>query len=131
MSTRTNLRPQKVITNGDMTTTLISAVTVMQSLAGVSYGFSWTGVPVGGLSVQVSDDYALDPDGRTVLNAGTWTTLVLNQGGTPVTSMPVPGSTPPTAFIDVITTMAYAIRCVYTPTSGSGTLNATVTGKVL
>ena len=129
MSTRTNLRPQPVITAGDMSTTLTSKPTILQSLSGCSYGYSWTGTsPVGALSVQVSDDYALEPTG-TVLNAGTWTTLIVSQNGTPTSSVPISGNTG-TAFIDITKTMAYAIRTIYTPVSGTGSLNATVNGKV-
>ena len=129
MSTRTALRPQVVISAGDMTQTLTSAPTVMQSLSGVSYSYSWTGSsPVGTLSVQVSNDYALEPNG-TVANAGTWNTLTLNLNGAPVTSIPVSGS-PGTAAIDILKTMFYAIRTIYTPGSGTGSLTATVSGKV-
>lgn len=131
MSTRTNLRPQIVILNGDMTITLTSAPTVMQSLSGVSYAYSWSGDGSSGtLSVQVSNDYALDPNG-TVANEGTWTTLTLNENGTPTKSIVIDGDSG-TAFIDIDITMAYAIRTVFTPGLGAGigSLTATVVGKV-
>lgn len=137
MSTRTNLRPQIVIPNakaspantGSMTTSITSAPILMQSLIGMGFSYSWTGVsPVGTLSVEVSNDYSLDPKGA-VLNAGTWTTLILNLNGVPVSSIPVAGNSG-NAFIDVRETQAYAIRTVYTAASGTGTLQAIANGKV-
>ncbi len=130
MSTRTNLRPQAVITAGDMSaTTITSAVTILQSLSRIAYEASWSGsTPVGTLSVQVSNDYSLYPDG-TVNNAGHWVALVLNVSGTPSTTVSVSGNTG-TAFIDVDGTAAYASRLLYTKGSGTGTMNATVNGKV-
>lgn len=130
MSTRTNLRPQPVITAGDMSqTTITSSPTVLQSLTRASYAVSWSGLtPVGTLAVQVSNDYSLNPDGSTN-NAGTWNTLTLELNGTFVTSIPVTGNTG-NGFIDIDGTAAYAIRLVYTKGSGTGTLTATVMGKV-
>lgn len=130
MSTRTNLRPAIVISAGDMSATSItSAVTVLQSITSVSYQASWTGTsPVGTLAVQVSDDYLLNAVG-VVINSGTWTTIYLNVNGTPASSIAVSGSTG-NGFIDIEKTAAYAIRLVYTRTSGSGALTAVITGKV-
>lgn len=118
MSSRTVLRPYSVITNGNMVGNLTSAVTVLQSLSKVSYALSWTGsTPVGTASLQVSNDYSLDPNGQ-VDNPGTWQT---------VTTSAVSGS-PGTGFVDAITG-AYATRLIYTATSGTGTLNVVVAGK--
>ncbi len=129
MSTRTNLPPQLVITNGSMAANITSNPTILLSLTGCSYGVSWTGTsPVGTLAVQVSDDYALNANG-TVKNAGTWNTLTLDVGGTAVTSIPVTGNTG-SGYIEIERTNAYAIRLVYTFGSGVGTLNARITAKV-
>lgn len=129
MSARTTLRPQTVINAVAMTANITSAVTVLQSISDISYSFSWTGTsPVGTMSVQVSNDYAVSTNG-TVSNAGTWTTIpILLSTGSTATSAPVTGNTG-TGFFD-ITTGAYAIRTVYTFASGTGTLTATVAGKV-
>lgn len=130
MSSRTTLRPYSVITNGAMVGDITSLVTILQSITGVSYQLSWSGsTPVGAASVQVSNDYALNADGQTVRNAGTWTTLEINVNGTPATSAPITGNTG-SGFIDVEKTIAYAIRLVYTHTSGTGSLQATINGKV-
>lgn len=129
MSTRTTLRPHLVINARSMATSLTSEATILQSLTKVSYAFSWSGsTPVGTVSLQVSNDYALDPGGK-VKNAGTWTTLPLSDDtGAIVTSLPVAGNTG-TIFIEAETS-AYACRVIYTRGSGTGTMSATVSGKV-
>ncbi len=129
MSSRTNLRPQVVIEDGDMSDDIISDPTILQSITKVSYELDWTGTsPIGTASVQVSNSYSLDPSGQ-VLNSGSWTTLTLSLNGAPVSSIPITGNTG-TAFIDITVTAGYASRLVYTATSGVGTLNAIVNGKV-
>lgn len=132
MSTRTNLRPQTVIpaASGNMATNITSTPTILQSLSQVSYAVKWTGTsPVGTLSMQVSNDYALNPDGQTVANAGTWNTVPLDVGGTVSTTIAVSGNTG-NGFIDVNDTSAYAVRLVYTAGSGTGSLSAIINGKV-
>lgn len=97
-----------------------SLPTILQSLTRVAYSFNWSGTsPVGTVNFQFSNDYALNANG-TVQNAGTWTTgpgtfaLTGNAGN---------------GFIDIVTG-AYAIRCVYTKTSGTGNLTSYVNAKV-
>ncbi len=130
MSSRPQFNPAPVITNGNMASaSLTSAVTIIQKLSMISYGVSWTGsTPIGTLQVQVSNDYKQDASG-VVSVAGTWNTMTLNYQGMAVTSIPVTGNTG-SAFIDIEETAGYAIRLVYTKTSGTGTLQATVNGKV-
>lgn len=129
MSSRPIFSPAPVITNGNMSGSLTSKVTVIQNISMVSYGLSWTGSsPVGTAQVQVSNDYATNAAGQ-VSNAGTWTTLVLSVSGTPSSTIPISGS-PGTAFIDIDGLAAYAIRLVYTFTSGTGSLQAIINGKV-
>lgn len=95
----------------------------------VSYGLSWTGTsPIGAVSVQVSNDYSQNADG-TINSTGTWSTMTLQVAGVPVTSIPITGNTG-NGFIDIDQTAAYAMRLVYTATSGTGTLLVTVVGKV-
>lgn len=129
MASRPLLTPHSVITNGSMAGSLTSQVTIIQMLSMMSYDVSWTGAaPVGTLSVQVSNTYSQNADGTT-RNAGNWTTLILNVGGTPATTIPVSGS-PGNVFIDIDELGAYAIRLVYTRTSGTGILNAVIAAKV-
>jgi hypothetical protein len=131
LSTRPYLAPNPVITNGDMSqASLTSAVTILSNKSMISYGISWSGAaPVGSIAVQASNDYALGPDGRTVVNPGTWTALTFSSGGSNVSSLPVSGS-PGTGFIDIDMLSAYATRLVYTRTSGTGSLQVIVVSKV-
>lgn len=131
MSTRSNLQPQPVITNGDMSqATITSAPTILKSLTVGSYAYSWSGTaPVGAISVEVSNDYALDADGRTVKNAGNWIPIYFQlNGGASANSAPVSGNTGK-GLIEW-STGANAIRTVYTKTSGLGALQSVVNGKV-
>lgn len=90
----------------------------------VSYDISWAGAaPVGDISVQVSNTYAVNDQGEPLNNGATWSTITLSSPTS------VSGNTG-TGFIQLSDLGAYAIRLVYTPTSGTGTLKATVVGKV-
>lgn len=123
MASRPIFTPFSVITNGNMATSLTSAVTIIQNLSMISYDISWSGSsPVGVMSVQVSNTYTQNADG-TVRNAGNWTTLTLS------TTPTVSGNTG-NGGIDVDATGFYAMRLVYTRTSGTGTMNATIAAKV-
>jgi len=130
MASRPNIRQYPVIVNQSMASNITSAVTIITNLTMASYTFSWVGTtPVGAVSIQASNDYTLGPDGVTVINAGTWNTLPLAISGSLVSSAPVSGNTG-NGEIDMCDLAAYAIRAVYTPTSGTGTLNATINCKV-
>lgn len=129
MSYRPELVPQQVITNGDMSGDLTSLPTIIQKLSMPSYQVSWVGSsPVGTLSVEVSNTFSLFPDG-SVKNAGVWDALTLSFNGSLVTTIPVTG-TIGSQFIDILETSAYAIRLIYTAGSGTGSLLATIAGKV-
>ncbi len=136
MSTRTSLRPQVVIpspqatpaSTGDMSANITSAPTVLQSLTMVNYAYSWTGTsPVGTISIQASSDCTVLPEGG--VSGGAWNTVPLVSSGTAVTSVAVTGNTG-NGMIDIYGLAAFAVRTVYTYTSGTGTLTATVTCKV-
>jgi len=102
---------------------LVSDVTIIINLSLVSYAVTWAGsAPVGSVSVQVSNDYAQNADG-SVRNAGTWNTLPLS-APTDISGNSGVG------FIDIDANAGYALRLIYTAVSGTGTLNATVVGKV-
>lgn len=129
MSTRTGLRPQRVLTAASMAGSLISLPTILQSLSKASYALSWSGTsPVGTVSVQGSNDYALNPDG-TVQNSGTWTALTLSVAGVPSTTVAISGNTG-SGIIDIVDTALYAIRLIYTFGSGTGSLTVFFNGKV-
>lgn len=108
-----------------MSSDVTSLVTNINMISCIGYTISWTGTPTGTFSVEVSQDYVA-PVGvqDEPLNAGTWVAVNL--------SVPVVASgTPDTAFIDVDITGAAYVRLKYTRTSGTGTLNATIAGKVI
>lgn len=129
MSIRPELRPYAVISKGNMAGSLTSSVTIIQKISMLSYHYSWTGAsPVGSISVQVSNDYSIDVQGN-VVNAGTWDTLTFLSAGSLVTSFSVSGNTG-NGGADVFQTGFYAIRTLYTAVSGTGTLTATINGKV-
>ncbi len=128
MSIRSQAK-QAVVVNGDMSGSLTSAVTLIPKLSMVTYAYSWAGSsPVGTVIVQVSNDYSVNAEGA-VSNAGTWNTLpFVNAAGSVVSSFAVSGSSG-VGFVEVVTG-AYAIRTVYTVTSGTGTLQVTLNSKV-
>lgn len=129
MSTRTRIAPFKVIDGQSMASNITSAVTVLQSVTGGSYALSWAGTsPVGMLSFEVSDDYSLDSKGN-VNNPGTWNIAPVSVSGTSVTTIPISGNSG-NGYIDILGTGAYAARLVYIAGSGTGSLTATVVGKV-
>lgn len=100
-----------------------SAVTNIQFLDNIGYQFNFTGTPTGTFVIQVSADYAQDNQGN-VTNVGNWIPISF-------TSPPVASGSPGTIYIDLNELSAPWIQAVYTKTSGTGTLNAYVTGKML
>jgi len=130
MSTRPYLKPEQVITNGDMSADITSDVTILQQKSLVCYQLSWTGTsPVGTVSVQGSNDYSLNADG-SVNDPGTWTTLTLNVNGTPSTTISISGNSGDELIDPIGPTGLYAIRLIYTFVSGTGTLQSFIAAKV-
>ena len=130
MSDRPLIAPNNnvpLIKAGDMSGNITSPATIIQRLPGISYSLVWTGTPTGTFAVQVSNDYQLSSTGA-VINAGNWTSL-------PTTSFsgtyPVPAGSASNGFLDVVGTEAYAVRIVYTASSGSGSLTVIPCAKVL
>lgn len=114
-----------------MALSITSTPTIIQKLSMPSYSYSWTGTtPIGAVSVEISNDYSKNVDGST-RNAGTWTAIYFQLNGSPtlVNSAPITGNTG-NGFIDIPITGAYAIRTVYTRTSGTGTMTAIINAKV-
>lgn len=129
MSSRTTLRPYAVINAVSMAANITGTATILQSITGVSFAFKWAGTsPVGTVSIQASNDYALEPDG-SVANAGTWTTLSLEYNGAVVTTVPVSGNSG-NGIVELQKINTYAVRPIYTFTSGVGTLTCIINGKV-
>src|ERR1700732_1031547 len=125
MASRPIFSPYPVIVNASMAGTVTSAVTIIQNLSLLGYDISWSGgsgSTAGTFKVQVSNTYSQKADG-TVAVAGNWTTLTLS-------NVPTVATSSGNGYIDVDTISAFAMRLVYTPSGGSGTLNATICGKV-
>lgn len=107
---------QKIITSCDMSTTSCGSLAIdAKYLDNVSVQAIFTGSPVGALSVQVSNDTT-----TAQANVGTWT----DYSGMAYTI---------SAAGDIVFNMSNVgsrwIRLVYYKTSGTGTLNAYVSGK--
>ncbi len=130
MSIRPEIRPYEVIDAGSMAGSLTGLATVIQKTSIISYQFVWTGSsPVGTVGVEVSNNYSLDPTGN-ISNAGTWTTYYFLIGaGTYATSIAVSGASG-SAIIELPNIGFYAVRAIYTRSSGTGTLDVTINGKV-
>lgn len=134
MSQKRVLLPSKTITDGDMSAASItSLVTEIQYLDDVGIQLNWTGSPVGTFAIQVSADYKRYDPTRKMTAAGLWTPLVLTywDGAAFVTSTSVPTSVGSPIFLDLALLSAPFIRVVYTKGSGSGTLQCTITGKMV
>jgi len=126
---KSNLKRFKTITTGDMSqATLTSAVTAIEFLDNIGYQINFTGSPVGTFSVQISADYDQDQNGN-VINAGQWITVPVQQNGTSYTLIPTSLGSP--MFLDLNQLSAPFIRLIYTKTSGTGTVNAFVCGKMV
>lgn len=129
MSDRPYVKPNPVLTNGDMSGNLTSSPSALAQKSMVSYGVSWVGSsPEGTISIQCSNDYSQNSNGST-LNAGTWSTMTVLYNGALVTTVPVSGNTG-SGMIDITATSVYATRLIYTAGSGTGTMQVLLTAKV-
>lgn len=116
-----------VINGVSMASTIISQVTSLLRIPGISYDIAWTGNPTGNFQIQVSNSYSQSPNG-TVINAGNWNIIPVSvfQG-----TYPAPAGSAGNGAIDVVGTEFAWVRLVYVPTSGAGILTAIAAGKVL
>ena len=124
MSGRKSKLPKyQIVTNGDMSQAqIISDVTNVELLDAIGIQLNWSGAPVGTFEIQISSDYEKDSQGN-VINAGNWIPLDFSPAAETVLGSPI--------FVDIAITAAPWIRTVYTRTSGSGTLNAFITAKMI
>lgn len=124
MSSRPLIKPFQVITNGDMSGSITSEVTIVDNLSAISYDISWSGAtPTGTIQVQVSDTYKENANGTGVLVAGNWNSL-------PLSSTPSISGNTGNGAIDIQILGFYAIRLIYTASGGTGTMQATLAAKV-
>lgn len=115
------LRPFKVITNGNMASSLTSEVVEIQQQDNISVQLKWTGTPTGTFEFQVSNNYLKDPIGN-VQNPGDWITLA-------VTPAITASGSPDDALVDLNQMGSSFLRVVFTRSGGTGVLNVWVTGK--
>lgn len=98
--------------------------TNIQYLDNVSVQFVYTGTPTGVLAIQGSLDYS-QGTGGTVLAAGNWTTIPLSPAITQ------PAGAGGVCLVDLNQLSFPWIRLIYTRTSGTGALDAFVSGKAV
>lgn len=129
---KNNILQFPIINAGNMATSLTSSVTSIKYLDDVGIQFTWSGAPVGTFSIQVSANYLQDDNGN-VRVTGNWVPLTLTywNGTTWVTDTSIPSSVGSPIYVDLALLSAPWIRAVYTRTSGTGTLTATLTAKGL
>ncbi len=127
MSGRKNvLKKYQTVTNGAMAGNITSVITALAYLDNVGYQFNISGTPNGSLAIQVSADHAQDEFGNVTV-AGNWIPLSLNGA----TSITITAGSPSPIYLDLNQLSAPWIRAVYTAGTGSGTLNAFVTAKMI
>lgn len=122
---RANVLPKyQVVTSGDMSASITSAITSTEYFDNVAFQVNLTSASSanGTLSVEVSVDHAQDYLGNVTV-AGTWNAISLS----PTPS--IASGSPASYYIEVNQTSAPWIRLKYTRSSGSGTLNAFICGK--
>lgn len=130
---KSNLQKFQCITSGNMASaSLTSTVSSIEFLDDIGYQFNWTGSPVGTIAIQVSIDHAQDAQGNVTV-AGNWVPLTFTywNGSSFVTDVSIPTSVGSPLYIDLALLSAPWIRAVYTKTSGTGTLNAFLTAKMV
>lgn len=118
-----SLQKFQTITNGDMSGNLTSAVSGIQYSDNISIAFVFTGTPTGTFGAQVSNDYNQDSQGN-VTSVGNWINL-------PITPTLSASGSAGVAGADLNQLGWPWIRFIYTASSGSGTLNAFVAGKMI
>lgn len=128
---KNTLKQFNTISAGDMSTASItSAVTDIRFLDDIGIQFTWTSSPVGTFAIQVSADYNQDYLGN-VETTGNWVPVTLTywNGSTFITDTSLPTSVGSPIYVDLALLSSPWIRVVYTKTSGTGTLTATITAK--
>lgn len=125
MASHFRLGKYQLFTNGVMTgtTVLTSPAVHILNLDNVYVQLDFTGTPTGTFAVQVSGDHTQDQEGN-VLVPGHWVTLTLSPS-------PAAAGAANDIGIDLNQLGAPYLRVVYTNASGTGVLNAFVSGKGL
>lgn len=115
-----------LLDDGYMGSSIVSPVVQdMQGQQNFGLQLNFTGTPTGVFTVQVSGDY-LPGTGTTVLRAGKWINIPVRDidGNSPLAS----GAADTHMFI-LNNIPGPFLRVLYTPISGSGSLDIWITGK--
>jgi len=130
MSGRKNhLSPFKIVSAGDMSqATITSSVTNIQGLDNIGIQVNiLTGTASGTFDVQVSADHT-EVNGNVIV-AGTWNKLGSPYTGT-LTSGVFSDSTA-SLYFDLNQLSSQYVRLLYTKTSGTGSFDAVIVGKMI
>ena len=120
MGRKSILKPYKVIDDGDISDDVTSSSTNIENLDSVTYLAQWTGSsPVGVLYVDVRQKLGIAPDGFNT----SWITLDFGE------SIAVSGATGGHT-ISIENKAFTESRLRFVSTSGSGTMQATISGSV-
>lgn len=122
MAGRDFLRQYRAVNSAPMTGNISSPVINIQGLDNIGVQLNFTGTPVGTFQILVSADHAEDDVTRKVTNPGTFIPITLP-------STPIAAGVAGQIFIDLNQLASAFMRIDYTFTSGTGTLDAYVTGK--
>ena len=113
----------QVVSSGDMSGNLTSTPINIQMLDDVGVMFVASGSPTGTFTAEVSTNRTVNADGSEK-TAGDWADY-------PFTSAAAASGSAINIFRNMATLSAPWIRFKYTFTSGTGTLNAYITGKMI
>lgn len=114
--------PVKIVTVGDMSSSINSIGINVRQFALCSIQAVWTGSPVGNFTVQTSNDIVpISAGSDPASNVVNWTTYTGS-------SSAAGGSAGDLMYVLDFSPYAW-IRLAYTSTSGTGTLNSTFLGK--
>lgn len=111
---------------------ITGSVTEIKYLDDIGLQLDWSGSPVGTFQVQISANHVQDNNNPpNVSVAGTWVPLVLTywDGSAFVTATSIPTSLGSPIYFDLALLSAPYVRVIYTKSSGTGTLNATIVAK--
>lgn len=129
MASRPLINAHKLIVNAAMTAD-IYGTSLIETPTLVSYTIVWTGSPVGTFTIEVCNDAQVNSDGTIIANTGTWTPLPFTNGsGATVTSVAAGGASGSIQVSMDLVPFSF-IRVHYAFTSGTGTLNVTMSAKV-
>lgn len=115
------IEPKLIVENGDMSGAIVTESIDIRRIDRAALQLIFTGTPTGDFAVEVSLDHEKDPAGN-VKTVGTWVPITLSPA-------PVAAGAADEIFIDLTVTASPWIRLTYTPSAGTGTLTALISGK--